>query len=220
VKIKTDWDDALKKEFKKEYFINLKQTLKDKKSSGEIIYPPQSEIFNAFNLCPLSDAKVIIIGQDPYHGEKQAHGLSFSVKNTTKLPPSLKNIFKELHRDLGVSIPETGNLESWAKQGVLLLNSVLTVTKQSPGSHRKIGWEIFTDKVIDILNDKENLIFILWGNDAKKKAQRIDKSKHYILESSHPSPFSVKNFSGNSHFSKTNKLLKKLKRPMIKWDLE
>jgi len=220
VKIKTDWNDALKKEFKKEYFINLKQTLKNKKSSGEIIYPPQDEIFNAFNLCPLSDVKVIIIGQDPYHGEKQAHGLSFSVKHTTKLPPSLKNIFKELNRDLGVSIPKTGNLESWAKQGVLLLNSVLTVTKQSPGSHRKIGWEVFTDKVIDILNDKENIIFILWGNDAKKKAQRIDKTKHYILESSHPSPFSVKNFSGNSHFSKINKLLKKLKRPMIKWDLE
>jgi len=220
VKIKTDWNDALKKEFKKEYFINLKQTLKNKKSSGEIIYPPQDEIFKAFNLCPLSDVKVIIIGQDPYHGEKQAHGLSFSVKHTTKLPPSLKNIFKELNRDLGVSIPKTGNLESWAKQGVLLLNSVLTVTKQSPGSHRKIGWEVFTDKVIDILNDKENIIFILWGNDAKKKAQRIDKTKHYILESSHPSPFSVKNFSGNSHFSKINKLLKKLKRPMIKWDLE
>ena len=220
MKIKTDWNDALKKEFKKEYFINLKQTLKNKKSSGEIIYPPQDEIFNAFNLCPLSDVKVIIIGQDPYHGEKQAHGLSFSVKHTTKLPPSLKNIFKELNRDLGVSIPKTGNLESWAKQGVLLLNSVLTVTKQSPGSHRKIGWEVFTDKVIDILNDKENIIFILWGNDAKKKAQRIDKTKHYILESSHPSPFSVKNFSGNSHFSKINKLLKKLKRPMIKWDLE
>ena len=220
MKIKTDWHDALKKEFKKEYFIRLKQILKDKESSGEIIYPPQNEIFNAFNLCPLSEVKVIIIGQDPYHGEKQAHGLSFSAKNTTKIPPSLKNIFKELHRDLGIPMPQTGNLESWAKQGVLLLNSVLTVTKQSPGSHRRIGWEVFTDKVIDILNEKENLIFVLWGNDAKKKAQRVDKSKHFILESSHPSPFSVKNFSGNSHFSKINKLLRKFKMSIIKWDLE
>lgn len=220
MKITTDWNDALKEEFKKDYFLNLKRILKEKKESGQVIYPPKDEIFSAFNLCALKDVKVVIIGQDPYHGDKQAHGLSFSVKHCSKLPPSLKNIFKELHRDLGVPICETGNLESWAKQGVLLLNSVLTVTKQSPGSHRKIGWELFTDKVIDILNEKENLIFVLWGNDAKKKAARIDKSKHYILESSHPSPFSVKNFKGNSHFSKINKILKDLKKPIIKWDLK
>jgi len=217
--IGNDWDKILSKEFKKPYFKELQVFLKEQRNIKEI-YPPHKDVFNAFKFTPPENVKAIIIGQDPYHGEGQAHGLCFSVKKDVKTPPSLKNIYKEMKTDLGLEPINHGNLESWAHQGVLMLNSVLTVEKSTPASHRKKGWEEFTDFVIKYLNDNcENLVFILWGNDAKKKALHVDRDKHLVLESAHPSPFSFKKFLGCQHFSLTNTYLKQKKIPVINWDL-
>lgn len=218
--IGNDWDKFLASEFEQEYFKDLEKFLSAERKN-EIIYPPKNKVFTAFQTTPLKDVKVVIIGQDPYHGSGQAHGLSFSVEDENlKIPPSLKNIYKELYADLGIETPTHANLSSWAHQGVLLLNNVLTVRAGDPGSHRKKGWEVFTDKVIEILNsEKENLVFILWGNDAKKKALGVDANKHLVLACAHPSPFSVKKFLGNKHFSKTNKYLLGKKLSQIDWHL-
>ncbi len=207
-KISKSWKNILQDEFEKEYFIQLIDFIKQEYKTQKI-YPPDYEIFNAFNLCSFNNLKVIIIGQDPYHGEGQAHGLCFSVKDGVKTPPSLRNIYKELHDDLGKEIPKTGNISHWAKQGVLMLNATLTVRAKQAASHQKKGWETFTDFVIKKISDeKENLVFLLWGSFAQKKGCLIDKSKHFILESPHPSPFSAhKGFLGNRHFSKTNDFL-------------
>ncbi|MBT4791979.1 MAG: uracil-DNA glycosylase [Halobacteriovoraceae bacterium] len=218
LELNASWNKYLLPEFKKEYFKDLQKFLKIELEQGKIIYPQGCDILNAFKSASFKKVKVVIIGQDPYHGEGQAHGLSFSVTKGTKVPPSLKNIYKELKTDLNIEPTENGNLQYWADQGVLLLNSVLTVEKGLPASHRKKGWEVFTDKVIQVLNDeKEHLVFILWGNDAKKKGEKIDRSKHLVLESAHPSPFSVKKFYGGKHFSKTNKFLLKNKIKPINW---
>jgi uracil-DNA glycosylase len=216
---KSLWHKKLESEISKDYFKELMNFITEERSKGVTVYPPDDMIFNAFKFTPFEEVKVVIIGQDPYHGEGQAHGLSFSVqRNVKKIPPSLKNIYKELKSDLGIEPPSHGCLESWAKQGVLLLNNVLTVEKSKPGSHRKKGWEQFTDKVIDILDkEKEGLVFILWGNDAKKKAKSINKDKHYIIESAHPSPFSCKNFYGSRPFSKVNCKLIKDNKLSIDW---
>jgi len=217
--IGNNWDLVLKDEFQKPYFKDLLCFLEIERNKKQI-YPPQADVFNAFKFSPPEKVKAIIIGQDPYHGAGQAHGLCFSVKKDVKTPPSLKNIYKEMSSDLGLKPVDHGNLENWAHQGVLMLNSVLTVEKGNPGSHRKKGWEEFTDFVIKYLNiEKEHLVFILWGNDAKKKAQHVDRSKHLVLESAHPSPFSFKKFLGCQHFSKTNEYLKQKKIPAINWDL-
>lgn len=206
--IGNDWDTVLSHEFKKSSFKELQFFLKDERREHSI-YPQKEAVFNALKITSFKNTKVIILGQDPYHGEGQAHGLSFSVEDKSlKIPPSLKNIYKELESDLHIPPADHANLTSWAKQGVLLLNSVLTVRQGEPASHRKKGWEEFTDYIINELSEKkENLVFILWGNDAKKKGALINKEKHLVLESAHPSPFSVKNFKGNKHFSQTNDYL-------------
>ena len=218
VKIEKSWKKVLNNEFKKEYFNSLVSFLKDE-YKNKIIYPPGRRIFSSFNFCPFDKVKVVIIGQDPYHGINQANGLCFSVNNDIKIPPSLFNIFKELKYDIGIDIPKDGNLERWAIQGVLLLNSILTVRKNCPGSHSNKGWENFTDEVISILSkNKNNLVFLLWGNYAKSKLKIIDQNNHFILTSSHPSPFSANNgFFNSFHFSQTNSYLKKNKIKEIKW---
>tara|TARA_Y100000996_G_scaffold412255_1_gene397922 strand:+ start:984 stop:1646 length:663 start_codon:yes stop_codon:yes gene_type:complete len=218
VKIEKSWKKVLNNEFKKEYFNSLVSFLKDE-YKNKIIYPPGRRIFSSFNFCPFDKVKVVIIGQDPYHGINQANGLCFSVNKDVKIPPSLFNIFKELKYDIGIDIPKDGNLERWAIQGVLLLNSILTVRKNCPGSHSKKGWENFTDEVISILSkNKNNLVFLLWGNYAKSKLKIIDQNNHFILTSSHPSPFSANNgFFNSFHFSQTNSYLKKNKIKEIKW---
>ncbi len=218
VKIEQSWKKLLKDEFEKEYFINLANFVKQEYKT-RTIYPPGKDIFKAFNLCPVDKVKVVIIGQDPYHGKGQAHGLCFSVKDGVTVPPSLRNIYKELHDDIGKEIPETGNIEHWAKQGVLMLNATLTVRAGQAGSHQNKGWETFTDSVIKILSEKkENLVFLLWGAYAQKKGSVINSEKHYILKSAHPSPFSAYNgFFGNKHFSKTNEFLKSKNINEIKW---
>lgn len=218
--IKNSWDKILKEEFQKDYFIKLNKFLNEQLDQGKIIYPQGCDIFNAFRFTPPEKVKVILIGQDPYHGEGQAHGLCFSVLPGNKLPPSLKNIYKELNTDLGIAPVDHGHLEKWAKQGVLMLNSVLTVEAKTPGSHRKKGWEVFTDFVIKYLDENfENLVFVLWGNDAKKKAESVNREKHLVLESSHPSPFSVKNFYGCKHFSKINQYLMANNQGPLDWNL-
>ena len=218
VKIEKSWKKVLNNEFKKEYFNSLISFLKDE-YKNKIIYPPGRRIFSSFNFCPFDKVKVVIIGQDPYHGINQANGLCFSVNKEVKIPPSLFNIFKELKYDIGIDIPKDGNLERWAIQGVLLLNSILTVRKNCPGSHSNKGWENFTDEVISILSkNKNNLVFLLWGNYAKSKLKIIDQNNHFILTSSHPSPFSANNgFFNSFHFSQTNSYLKKNKIKEIKW---
>jgi uracil-DNA glycosylase len=220
-KIDSSWNKVLNKEFKKEYFSELEFFLNNEIKNKKNIYPQLKDVFNAFNATPFNKVKVVIIGQDPYHGEGQAHGLCFSVlPEVAKIPPSLKNIYKEMKTDLNIDPVSHGYLQNWAEQGILMLNSVLTVEKSLPASHRKKGWEIFTDKIIEILNlEKENLVFILWGNDAKKKALNVDRSKHLVLESAHPSPFSCRNFYGSKPFSKTNTYLKKHKLKEIDWKL-
>lgn len=213
------WQTELAGEKEKPYFQKLMAFVKSERCSKEI-YPPQCDIFNALKYTPLEKVKVVIIGQDPYHGPKQAHGLSFSVLPGINPPPSLKNIFKELHSDLGLPIPKHGCLIKWAEQGVLLLNAVLTVEASKPQSHANIGWEEFTDKIIQVLNDKkENLIFLLWGAYAQKKCSMIDPTKHHILKAAHPSPFSATRFLSCKHFSKVNELLKKAGKTPIDWDL-
>ncbi|MEZ5003428.1 MAG: uracil-DNA glycosylase [Chitinophagales bacterium] len=219
--IHDSWLKALNDEFQKPYFASLKQFLLDEKAKGKTIYPPGSLIFNAFNSTPFEQVKVVILGQDPYHGPGQAHGLSFSVPDGIKPPPSLVNIFKEQYQDLNIPISNSGNLQQWANQGVFLLNAILTVEARKPASHQKKGWENFTDAVIQILSDKrEGLIFMLWGNFAKSKTSLIDASKHTILTAAHPSPFSAHNgFFGCQHFSKANEILIRQGQSTIDWTL-
>ncbi len=218
VKIEKSWKKILNSEFKKEYFNSLVTFLKDEYKNN-IIYPPGKKIFSSFDYCPFDKVKVVIIGQDPYHGINQANGLCFSVNKEIRIPPSLFNIFKEIKSDVGIDIPNHGDLKRWAIQGVLLLNSILTVRQNLPGSHSNKGWENFTDKVISIISkNKNNIVFLLWGSYAKSKLKNIDQNKHLILTSSHPSPFSAYNgFFNSYHFSKTNKYLKKNNITEIKW---
>lgn len=220
VQIEPGWKAVLHDEFAKPYFTELKNFLKQEKQAGKIIFPPGKLIFNAFELTPFDQVKVVILGQDPYHGPGQAHGLSFSVPAGIVAPPSLKNIYKELHTDLGLEVPTHGNLESWAKQGVLLLNSMLTVRAREAGSHRKKGWENFTDAVIDVLNkEKEGIIFLLWGRYAQDKGALIDRSKHLVLQAPHPSPLARGGFFGSRHFSQTNAYLTSKGKPAINWQV-
>ena len=211
----------LEQEKQKEYFKNLTKFI-DEEYINKTIFPVRENVMNSMKYTPLKNVKVVIVGQDPYHGEGEAHGLSFSVNLGIKVPPSLVNIYKELHRDLGTYIPNNGYLLKWAKQGVLLLNSVLTVVKDTPGSHRGKGWEIFTDEVIKTVNDKTTpVVFLLWGNYAKEKKKLITNPIHLVLESSHPSPFSVRNgFDGCSHFSKTNNFLSQNNIEPIDWQID
>lgn len=208
VKIEKSWGEALREEFEQPYFAELSSRLHAEKNDGKIIYPPGSQIFKAFELCPLDRVKVVILGQDPYHGAGQAMGLSFSVPDNIPAPPSLKNIFKEIETDLGIRMSGRPNLEHWAEQGVLLLNAVLTVRAGEPASHSAIGWQRFTDAVIKIISDrKKGVVFLLWGNYARSKAPLIDSRKHHILEAAHPSPLARGAFFGCRHFSRTNALL-------------
>lgn len=222
VKLNESWRVHLEDEFQKDYMISLRQFLRDEIKKGKIIYPHGGEFFNALNTTDFDLVKVVIIGQDPYHGPDQAHGLSFSVKHGIKPPPSLVNIFKEISSDLDIKQPLHGCLNSWAKQGVLLLNSVLSVEKNLAASHQGKGWETFTDRVIDVINsNKEGVVFLLWGSYAQKKGKIIDKSKHLVLESPHPSPLSAhRGFLGNKHFSKTNAYLKENGKREINWKLQ
>ncbi len=208
VKIEESWKNVLQDEFDKEYFSSLAQFTK-KEYEKQTVFPPGNLIFNAFNHCPFDKLKVVIIGQDPYHGPGQAHGLCFSVKDGTRFPPSLNNIFKEIHNDIGVAMPKSGNLERWADQGVLLLNATLTVRAHQAGSHQKRGWEEFTDSVINIIaRKKSNVVFLLWGAYAQRKAALVGRNKNLVLESVHPSPLSAsRGYFGNNHFSKCNAYL-------------
>lgn len=214
------WRIHLEEEFKKPYMKELTAFLKKERSSKDI-FPPKGQTFAALNNCPFDQVKVVIFGQDPYHGPGQAHGLSFSVPPGIKTPPSLVNIYKELQYDLGIPRASHGHLKRWAVQGVLLLNSVLTVESGLAASHQKKGWEQFTDKIVEVLNqEKENLVFLLWGNYAKKKGAQIDRNKHLVLESGHPSPLSARFFFGKKHFSRTNKFLEEKKLRPIDWRVE
>lgn len=208
IKIEPSWKSKLQAEFEKEYFTRLVAFVKEE-YKAKSIYPPGSLIFNAFNLCPFQNVKAVIIGQDPYHGPGQAHGLCFSVREGIGFPPSLINIFKEIESDIGITRPTNGNLERWAAQGVLLLNATLTVIAHQAGSHQKKGWELFTDNVISKLNsDKKNIVYFLWGAYAQKKGESIDRSNNLVLESVHPSPLSAsRGFFGNRHFSRCNEYL-------------
>ena len=215
------WDLLLKEEYQKEYFKKLINFVKEE-YKNKTIYPKENEVFNAFRYTDFNNVKVVILGQDPYHGPNQAEGLSFSVSNHVLKPPSLQNIFKELESDLGIPFPESNSLKPWAKQGVLLLNAVLTVEEHKPTSHKDKGWEIFTDDVIKIMNQKkEPIVFILWGAYARKKKELITNPIHCIIESAHPSPFSARNgFFGSKPFSKTNEFLRKNGIKEIDWKIE
>ena len=222
VKIESSWNAMLKDEFGKPYFQQIVTFLKTEKAAGKTIYPPGPLIFNAFNQTPFDKVKVVILGQDPYHGPGQAHGLSFSVQNGVKPPPSLVNIFKEIHSDIGIAMPQQyGNLSRWAEEGVLLLNAALTVRANEPFSHAKFGWAEFTDAVISKISDEKNgVVFLLWGKFAQDKQVLIDETKHFVLKAAHPSPFSAdKGFFGCRHFSKTNELLTKQGLSPIDWKL-
>lgn len=219
--IEKSWEEVLKDELEKDYFKNLIEFIKEEYKT-KTIYPKMNEIFKAFRYTPYDKVKVVILGQDPYHGENQAEGLSFSVPKGVNQPPSLKNIFKEMHDDIGCDIPNTGSLSSWAEQGVLLLNAVLTVIKDHAASHRDKGWEIFTDRVIKEINKKETpVVFILWGNYARSKKKYITNPKHLVIESAHPSPLSAHNgFFGSKPFSKTNRFLKDNNIEPIDWQIK
>jgi len=218
IKIEESWKNLLKEEFEKEYFANLVDFVKSEYKKYKV-YPPGKNIFSAFDHCCFNDIKVVILGQDPYHGESQANGLCFSVNEGITKPPSLLNIFKEIKDDIGIEIPQSGNLERWSKQGILLLNATLTVRANQAGSHQNKGWEIFTNAVINIISDKkEGLVFLLWGAYAQRKGAVIDHNRHYVLQSAHPSPFAAhKGFFGNKHFSKTNDFLSKSGKEIILW---
>lgn len=218
VKIEASWKEALASEFEKEYFIKLTDFVRGEYATKQI-FPPASLIFNAFNLCPMEKVKVVIIGQDPYHGDGQAHGLCFSVNDGVAFPPSLLNIFKEIERDFGLSLPKSGNLTRWAQQGVLLLNATLTVQAHNAGSHQGKGWEIFTDACIQQLSSHhKNIVFLLWGSYAQKKEMMINTNHHLILKSVHPSPLSAyRGFIGNNHFSLANKYLNEHGLGEINW---
>jgi uracil-DNA glycosylase len=221
IKLEPSWKKELLSEFKAPYMQDLRTFLVEEKRRGKEIYPRGSDMFNAFNLTPFDRVKVVILGQDPYHGPGQAHGLCFSVQPGVTVPPSLINIYKELHRDLGILPPRHGHLISWARQGVLLLNSVLTVEKRRAASHQNRGWERFTDRAVQLLNDRhEGLVFLLWGSYAQKKGQFLDGSRHLVLKSAHPSPFSAhRGFIGNAHFSRTNQYLTARGNQPIDWRL-
>lgn len=219
VKIHSSWQSHLSDEFTKPYFQNLISFVKEEYSKSRC-FPKGSQIFSAFDFCPFDDVKVVIIGQDPYHGYGQANGLCFSVNDGISFPPSLINIFKEIELDLNIPFPKSGNLERWAKQGILLLNATLTVRESEAGSHQNKGWETFTDAVIQKISDeKENVVFLLWGGFAKKKGAKIDRNKHYVLETGHPSPLSANRglWFGNKHFSSTNKFLSSKGKNPIHW---
>lgn len=220
VKIEQSWKKALEGEFEKPYFVSLVRFLHEEKASGKRVFPPGSQIFRAFDLTPVDKVKVVILGQDPYHGPGQAHGLSFSVPAGVPAPPSLKNIFKEIESDLGVSMSGCPNLEKWAQQGVLLLNAVLTVRCGEAASHSRIGWQEFTDAVIKYISDNcEGVVFMLWGNFARTKTALIDSSRHCVLEAAHPSPLARGAFFGCRHFSKANDALKAYGRAPIDWQI-
>lgn len=220
LKLEESWKAVLKDEFQKPNFEQIRKVLLDTQNKGIKTFPPNNLIFNAFDQTPFSQLKVVVIGQDPYHKLGQAMGLSFSVPEGIAIPPSLKNIYKELNRDLGMKISASGDLTSWAKQGVFLLNSILTVDENKAGSHAKIGWEIFTDAVISkISQEKEDIVFLLWGNFAKSKKILIDISKHFVLEAVHPSPLAGGKFIGCGHFSKTNEILKEKGIKEIDWTI-
>ena len=219
VKIEPSWHEHLQQEFEQPYFAQLTDFVRQEYTT-QTCYPPGSLIFNAFNLCPFDKVKVVIIGQDPYHGPGQAHGLSFTVCDGVPFPPSLQNIFKEIQQDMGTPIPITGNLTRWAEQGVLLLNATLTVREHQPGSHQRHGWEQFTDAAIKALNaHRDNLVFILWGGYARSKASLIDASRHLVLQSAHPSPMSANKggWFGNHHFSRANAYLVEHGQEPINW---
>jgi len=217
VRIEPSWKKLLRKEFEKPYFESLSVFIR-KEYTSKKVYPPPTDVFRAFELCPFDTVKVVIIGQDPYHHTGQANGLSFAVNEEVKLPPSLKNIFKEIESDLGVVVKSSGDLSRWAKQGVLMLNSVLTVLANSPASHKGRGWEEFTDAVVESLNDnKEGLVYMLWGKYAEAKGNVIDREKNLVLTSGHPSPYSAQLFFGNHHFSKCNEYLKEKGIQEIDW---
>ena len=219
--LKNDWADLLNDEFQKDYYLKLRQFLLSEYHT-KTVYPNMYDIFNALHYTAYQDVKAVILGQDPYHGPRQAHGLSFSVQPGVRIPPSLQNIYQELHDDLGCFIPNNGYLKSWADQGVLLLNATLTVAAGQANSHSKIGWQQFTDKVIQVLNDREDpVIFILWGGNARSKKKYITHSWHYIIESAHPSPLSASNgFFGSRPFSKWNAILRELGKTEINWQIE
>lgn len=218
VKIEQSWQNVLQDEFEKPYFKNLVSFVKDEYATQKV-YPPGNQIFHAFEHCSFDKVKVVILGQDPYHGPNQANGLAFSVKDGVRVPPSLLNIFKEIKSDLGKDLPATGNLERWAEQGVLLLNATLTVRAGDAGSHQKKGWEEFTDAVVRKINDlKENVVFMLWGAYAQKKGAFIDERKHLVLKAAHPSPFAAdRGFFGSRHFSKANEYLVAHGKEPIDW---
>ena len=217
----SSWQNVIGNEFEKPYMLKLREFIWQEKKLGKVIYPPSPLIFNAFNQTPFENVRVVIIGQDPYHGPNQAHGLSFSVPKGIDLPPSLKNIFKEVTTDLNISMSRNGDLTAWANQGVLLLNATLTVEHSMPGSHQNIGWEIFTDAAITALNiHREHLVFVLWGSFAQKKGIFIDDQKHLVLKSVHPSPLSAhRGFFGNHQFSKINQFLTQYGHSPIDWQL-
>ena len=221
VQIEASWKKELLEEFEKPYFLQIVEFLKREKAQNKIIYPPGSQIFNAFNTTPFDQVKVIILGQDPYHGVGQAMGLSFSVSKNVAIPASLKNIYKEIQSDIGLPIPLHGDLTGWAKQGVFLLNAMLTVEASLASSHKNIGWQSFTDAVIQRLStEKTGLVFLLWGNFAKAKKELIDTNKHLVLEAAHPSPLAGGAFFGCKHFSKTNEYLEKNGQISINWGVE
>jgi uracil-DNA glycosylase len=218
--INKEWLEILNEEFQKPYFLELKSFLLEEKKNN-VIYPPGNQIFSAFNHTPFSKLNVVIIGQDPYHGEGQANGLCFSVSKGIRKPPSLQNIFKEIRDDLGIEIPDNGNLEHWADQGILLLNATLTVRANAAGSHQNKGWEIFTDSVIKKISErKTGVVFLLWGNFAMKKSDLIDEEKHFILKAPHPSPLARGGFFGCKHFSITNKILEEQGKKPIDWSVK
>ncbi len=219
IKLDPSWKQHLLPEFEQAYMRKLRAFLQREKATGKVVYPAGDEIFNALNSTPLHEVKVVILGQDPYHGPGQAHGLCFSVKAGIDLPPSLKNIYKELQSDLGIPPARTGNLQCWAQQGVLLLNAVLTVQAGNAASHQGKGWELFTDRVIAVLNTtQQHIVFLLWGSYAQRKGAMIDRTRHLVLESAHPSPLSARRgFFGNHHFSRTNVYLEQHGKHAIDW---
>lgn len=221
IQLEESWKTRLLPEFEKPYMMELKSFLRSEKQNGKIIYPPGPEMFAALNKTPFHTVKVVIIGQDPYHGPNQAHGLSFSVRENVRFPPSLQNILKELNQDVGAPIPRSGDLSHWADQGVLLLNACLSVEQGKPLSHQTRGWEFFTDRIIHLLNEeRENVVFILWGSFAQKKAQFVDRKRHFVVESPHPSPLSAhRGFFGSKPFSKTNQYLVSKGLTPIDWNL-
>ena len=220
-KIGNDWDDLLEEEFQKDYYKKLESFLMEEYRE-KTIFPDRDDIFEALKITPYRDVKVVILGQDPYHGKGQSHGLAFSVKKGVRIPPSLRNIYKELKMDLDLPIPDNGYLEKWARQGVLLLNTSLTVREGEANSHREIGWQIFTDRIIELLNQRdEPIVFILWGNNAKSKEKYIKNKNHHIIKSFHPSPLSAsRGFFGTKPFSKTNEFLESVGREKIDWKIE